>query len=84
MKIKTAIKIFLLVFLSFFILDRVSLAQDIENVITYVNVGADIYSQITLSPQNVEITQQSEVLIRAYNGDSTPKIGRTIEIYVVG
>lgn len=84
MKIKTAIKIFLLVFLSFFILDRVSLAQDIENVITYVNVGADIYSQITLSPQNVEITQQSEVLIRAYNGDSTPKIGRTIEIYVDG
>ncbi len=84
MKIKTAIKIFLLVFLSFFILDKVSLAQDSQNVITYVNVGADIYSQISLSPQNVEITQQSQVLIKAYNGDSTPKIGRIIEIYVDG
>jgi len=84
MKIKTAIKIFLLVFLSFFILDRVSLAQDSQNVITYVNVGADIYSQISLSPQNVEITQESEVLIKAYNGDTTPRVGRTIEIYVDG
>jgi len=84
MKIKTAIKIFALVFLSFFILDKVSLAQDTGNVITYTTVGADIYSQITLSPQNVEITQQSEVLIRAYNADTTPKVGRTIEIYVDG
>ncbi len=84
MKIKTAIKMFLLVFLSFFILDRVSLAQDFQNVATSATVGADIYSQISLSPQNVEITQESQVLIKAYNGDSTPKIGRTIEIYIDG
>lgn len=84
MKIKTAIKIFLLVLLSFFILDRVSLAQDTQNVATSATVGADIYSQVSLSPQNVESTQQSQVLIKAYNADGTAKPGREIEIYVDG
>ncbi|HNW33234.1 MAG TPA: hypothetical protein PKL44_03260, partial [Candidatus Dojkabacteria bacterium] len=78
---RTAIKVLFFVIVSFFVLDRVSLAQNIE---TSVTVGTDTFSQLGLSPQNVEIAEKSEVLITAYNGDGTPKVNRTIQIYVDG
>lgn len=78
---KTALKVLLFVIFSFFVLDKVSLAQALYNVGTSITVGSDTYSQLSLSPQNVEIAESSEVLITAYNGDGTPKVNRTIQIY---
>ena len=78
---RTALKILFLVIISFFVLDKVSLAQNVE---TSVTVGTDTFSQLSLSPQSVEIAERSEVLITAYNGDGSPKINRDIEIYVDG
>ncbi|HRZ85078.1 MAG TPA: hypothetical protein P5344_03115 [Candidatus Dojkabacteria bacterium] len=78
---RTAIKVLFFVIASFFVLNKVSLAQNIE---TSVTVGTDTFSQLGLSPQNVEIAEKSEVLITAYNGDGTPKVNRTIQIYVDG
>ena len=51
---RTAIKVLFFVIASFFVLNKVSLAQNIE---TSVTVGTDTFSQLGLSPQNVEIAQ---------------------------
>ena len=61
---RTATKVLFFVIASFFVLNKVSLAQNIE---TSVTVGTDTFSQLGLSPQNVEIAEKAEVLITAYN-----------------
>lgn len=81
---KTVLKVLFFVILSFFLLDATASVLSFFNVETSVTVGNDIYSQLSLSPQNVQKSRPSDVLIVAYNGDGTPKKNRDIEIYVDG
>jgi hypothetical protein len=93
MKIKTALKLFLLsavIFgLTFFSPITNLSAQTMEekesfDVIVNANVNIDLYSQLSLSPSTVEVLQPASVNITTINPDGTPRAERSIEIYVQG
>lgn len=84
MKFKTALTTICFFLLSFLLLNTFSFAYSTISIPTEVIVGVDAYSQLSLSPQNVEISQPSAVLIRAYDSNMQPRPNREIEIFIDG
>lgn len=84
MKFKTALTTICFFLLSFLLLNTFSFAYSTISIPTEVIVGVDAYSQLSLSPQNVEISQLSAVLIRSYDSNMQPRPNRSIEIFIDG
>lgn len=84
MRIKTALTIVCFLFLSFVLLNTASFAVDTVSIPTEVTIGIDTFSQLSLSPQSVEVAQPSIVLVRSYNSSMQPRPNRQIEVFVDG
>lgn len=84
MRIKTALTIVCFLFLSFVLLNTASFAVDTVSIPTEVTIGIDTFSQLSLSPQSVEVAQPSIVLVRSYNSSMQPRPNRQIEFFVDG
>lgn len=90
MKKKTALKLILPFFAIFtFLLEKNVNAQSyifVEDgeVTLNANIDQDYFSQLELDPFTVEQKQPSNVEITTLKPDGTPKVNRTVEIYIEG
>ncbi len=88
MKLKTAIYTILISILSLLLAPKVFAQTYFEgtggDVDINANINQDLYSQLAISPITVEVKAPATVNIQLLLSDNSPKLGRSVEIYVNG
>ncbi len=88
MKLKAAINIISILVLNLSFVGTVLAQTPFEagggDVDINANINQDLYSQLDISPITVEVREPSVVSIQLLLADNSPKVGRSVEIYVNG